>query len=172
MQELFYAGSEPAYFVHYGRQTSPPNSHAYQIPLSTFDLVVPMCCASCEDQVRDALLALGSVRDILCDAPNQRVTVTGCLDPAQALKQVRRVNKGATFWSSSYSAHRYMHQDNRDRSRSYVQLEQRSSRPRQYNNRSSSDAYSRSLCPAYSDSTETHYISVNPTIATRVEMDC
>lgn len=183
MQEVFYGESEPAYFVQYGRQFSSPFAHAYQMPppveLNTFDLMVPMCCARCEDQVRDALYAMRSVRDVHCDGRNQLVTVTGCLDRAQALKQVRRVKSDATFWSSSYSArryevsshpksYRYVQEDN---SRSYVVREQRSL-PDQYSNRSSSDEYSRSLCPAYRDSTETHYISVNPTIATRVEIDC
>jgi hypothetical protein len=169
MQELFYGECEPVHFVHYGRH----HSYAVVPELSTFDLMVPMCCARCEDQVRDALFALRTVGNVDCDAPNQRVTVTGCLEPAHALKQVRRVKNGATLWSSSYSAQRYMQQGNRDRSRSsYVQLEQRSSRRGQFYNRSSSDAYTRSLCPAYRDSTETHYVSVNPRIATRVEMEC
>lgn len=165
MQEMYYGAREPAYFVHYAQQTSRPRSHAYQIPVSTFDLMVPMCCARCVDQVRDALLAMGGVLDVLCDARNQRVTVTGCLEPAQALKQVRRVQNGAT--SSPY-----MQQSSN--SRSYVQRSQYNSsdasvQRSQYN---SSDDYSWSLCPAYRDTTETHYMSVNPTIAIRVENDC
>ena len=144
-----------------------------------------MCCARCEDQVRGALFALGGVRDVLCDPRNQRVTVTGSVDPAQALKQVRRVKNGATFWSdaSTYSAHRYevsshqksyrvLHQDSRDR-RSYVQSDTREQRSHtgQYN-RSSSDAYTRSFCPAYRDTAKTYYVSLNPTIATVEEREC
>ena len=116
MQELFYGEREPVHFVHYGRH----HSYAAVPELRTFDLMVPMCCARCEDQVRDALFALRTVGNVDCDAPNQRVTVTGCLEPAHALKQVRRVKNGATLWSSSYSAQRYM-QQGRSRS-SYVQI--------------------------------------------------
>lgn len=177
MQEMYYGAREPAYFVQYAEQTSRPRSQAYQIPVSMFDLMVPMCCARCVDQVRDALLAMGGVLDVLCDPRNQRVTVTGCVEPAQALKQVRRVQNGAT--SSPY-----MQQSN-NISRSYVQRSQNNGtsspyvqesdnsgtylQTSQYNN---GDAYSWSLCPAYRDTTETHYMSVNPTVAIRVENDC
>ena len=196
MQELFYGPSEPTYFAHYGRQASVPSSHiAYQIPppeprvrrteLITFDLMVPMCCSRCEDEVRRALFALGTVRDVVCDPRNQRVIVTGCVDPAQALKQVRRVNNAAAFWSdaSAYSAHRYeaashqkshriVHQENRDR-RVHVQSDAREQRshPGQYSRNASSDAYSRSFCPAYRDTAKTYFVSLDPKIETVEEKE-
>ncbi|KAG0590201.1 hypothetical protein KC19_1G080700 [Ceratodon purpureus] len=191
MQELFYGQNEPAYFAHYGRQAPVPYSHAPQIPLPeprprrmeliTFDMMVPMCCTQCEDQVRDAILALGSVRDVVCDPRNQRVSVTGCLDPTQALKQARRVKNGAMFWSdvtSLYTTHRSAapsHQqphrvqlDNRVR-RSHVRSDP--SVQRSHPRNSTSDAYTRSFCPAYRDAAQTFYIDLNPTMATVEESE-
>ncbi|KAG0603733.1 hypothetical protein M758_10G116700 [Ceratodon purpureus] len=192
MEELFYGENEPVYFAHYARQTggaseasfydggrsgAMPEYRSRSTELISFDLMVPMCCNQCEDQVRDALFAFRTVRDVVCDSRTQLVTVTGyCLDPALVLKQVRRVKNGAMFWSdaiSSYSAHRYQSsQGSSDHRRSYVQSDpsERRSYPGQYS-RSSSDAYTRSLCPAYRDTTKTYYVSLNPTIATVEVMD-
>nr|XP_024369883.1 heavy metal-associated isoprenylated plant protein 30-like [Physcomitrium patens]PNR57098.1 hypothetical protein PHYPA_004091 [Physcomitrium patens] len=194
MQEMFYGGSEPAFFVQYGRQAPLTYSHvndiqvpkpSRQVECITFDLMVPMCCIRCEDQVRDALYALRSVQSVLCDAYNQRVTVSGYLEPAQALKHLKRVRKGATFCSQSshYKQHKYevssyqiSHSDqHEDRSHmAHVQYNRREQIS--YSDHScssaSSDTYSRSLCPAYRDTARTHYMSVpNPTIATRVERE-
>lgn len=185
MQELFYGASEPAYFVHYGRQSSLPEPRMSRpMEFTTFDLMVPMCCKKCEDKVRDALLDLSSVKDVVCDPYNQRVTVTGYLDPSQALQQVKRVKSGATYWSesshskqyryevSSYQKPQYLPQhDNRSYAPSDTSLEKpRTSYPDHYN-RSRTGNYFWTSCPGgYRESAVTHVVSVNPTIAIRVEM--
>lgn len=199
MQELFYGESEPVYLVHYGRQRSSTSwgSHSYtpqpampelsrtsrgRSGLRRFDLMAPMCCAGCEDQVRDALYAVRGVQDVVCDPGVQRVTVTGYLEPAEALNRLKRAEDCVTFCSrnkqhryeesSCQRSHRGQFED-RGR-REYVQYnvrEQRSHSDRSYDG-SRSESYSRSLCPAYRDTARTHYMSVpNPTIATRVERE-
>lgn len=196
MQELFYGTSEPAYFIHYGRQNplpysnvrdiQVPNLRSHRAQCATFDLMVPMCCARCQEQVRGSLYALRGVQDVVCDPHNQRVTIAGCLEPALAVRHLRRVKKGPTFCSQNIScaASRYVvssyqkshggQQDNRDR-RGYVQLdtnEQRSHYDHSHNS-SSTELYTRSFCPAHRHTTDTHFASVpNPTIATREDWDC
>ncbi|XP_024370337.1 uncharacterized protein [Physcomitrium patens] len=199
MQELFYGESEPVYLVHYGRQRSSTSwgSHSYtpqpampelsrtsrgRSGLRRFDLMAPMCCAGCEDQVRDALYAVRGVQDVVCDPGVQRVTVTGYLEPVEGLNGLKQAKGCATFCSrnkqhryeesSCQRSHRGQFED-RGR-REYVQYnvrEQRSHSDRSYDG-SRSESYSRSLCPAYRDTARTHYMSVpNPTIATRVERE-
>ena len=181
MQELFYGESEPAYYVH-GWRTPLPEPRIISRPMefTTFDLMVPMCCRKCEDEVRGALFDLSSVMDVMCDPYNQRVTVTGYLDPTQALQQVKRVKNGATFWpASSYTTHRYEvsshqkpqyppQQDNRSYARSDTR--EKTSSLDHYNRSRSGTRYFWSSCPRYRDSAVTHVVSVTPTIATRTEM--
>lgn len=157
MQELFYGEREASYFAHYGRQTV-----SRRMEFTTVDLMVPMCCRKCEDEVRGALFALRSVTDVVCDPYNQRVTVTGYLDPAQALQQAKRVKSGATYWSGSSSRYQV----------SSYQKPQYRSNPN-HSNRSRSGQYSWTSCPGgYRASAVTHVVSVTPTTATRVEMAC
>ncbi|KAG0579068.1 hypothetical protein M758_4G071400 [Ceratodon purpureus] len=147
--------------------------------------MVPICCKKCEHEVREALLALSSVTHVVCDPYNQRVTVTGYLTPSQALQQVKRVKNGATYWSqsssryqvSSYQKPQYLPQQ--DTRSSYAQRDYPSQeKPRStaypsHYNRSRSGKYFWTACPGgYRESAVTHVVSVNPTIATRVEMAC
>jgi hypothetical protein len=39
------------------------------------------------------------VDGVICDQWNQKVTVTGNVDPAKVLKRVRQVKKKAQFWT-------------------------------------------------------------------------
>lgn len=176
MQEFFYGASEPAYFVRYGQQASPRTHRPME--LTTFDLMVPMCCRKCEDEVRDALLGLSCVQEVVCDPYNQRVTVTGYLEPAQALQQVKRVKNGATLWSqisslssryevSSYQMPQNLQQD-RSSSASSDAREKRTAYPDPYK-RSRCGRYFWTACPGYRAAAIAHVVSVNPTTAPRVE---
>lgn len=62
-----------------------------------------MCCTTCESQVREALLDLEGVCDVVSEPEIQRVVVSGYALPKQALKQARRVNKNAALWSDQTS---------------------------------------------------------------------
>jgi len=61
-------------------------------------LKVPMCCDKCEEKVREELNELPGVQTIVCDQSNQKVTVTGHVDPILALKQVKKVKKKSDFF--------------------------------------------------------------------------
>jgi len=65
-----------------------------------------MCCTTCESQVREALLDLEGVCDVVSEPETQRVVVSGYVLPKQALKQARRVNKKAALWSDQTSTTR------------------------------------------------------------------
>ncbi|KAG0590210.1 hypothetical protein M758_1G079500 [Ceratodon purpureus] len=203
MTEFFYGDSVPAYFAHYGGQVGAGQPSFYEgcegAPMPEFrnqtvevisvDLMVPLCCDQCEDLVREALFDLRTVRDVVCDGHSQRVTVTGCMDPAQALQQVRLVKDGAMFWSDAIecSAHRYPMPSRSERrserrsggrrSRVRFDLSERRLYPGQYSRNSSSDEYardsssdvdeySRDLCQSYRDTAKTYYINLDHTIGT------
>lgn len=65
--------------------------------LPVLELKVPLCCSKCEEKVREELEDLEGVRDVFTDLYNQRVTVTGYVDPFRALKKVRKVKKKSDF---------------------------------------------------------------------------
>lgn len=60
-----------------------------------------MCCEKCEEKVKEELEELDGVRDVICDQYNQRVTVTGFVDPLKALRKVRKVKKKSAFFNNS-----------------------------------------------------------------------
>lgn len=89
------------------RPNSSSSSHGQRVNLvPSFKLFVPMCCTACEEQVREALLDLEGVCDVVSEPEIQRVVVSGYALPKQALKQARRVNKNAALWSDQTSATR------------------------------------------------------------------
>lgn len=120
MQEFFYGDQLPATTssqvtlmyslgIHNHADQSRPNSSSYSRRINSppsFELFVPMCCTTCESQVRDALLDLEGVCDVVSEPENQRVVVSGYALPKQALKQARRVNKNAALWSDQTSTTR------------------------------------------------------------------
>lgn len=120
MQEFFYGDQLPATTssqvtlmyslgIHNHADQSRPNSSSYSRRINSppsFELFVPMCCTTCEEQVREALLDLEGVCDVVSELENQRVVVSGYALPKQALKQARRVNKNAALWSDQTSTTR------------------------------------------------------------------
>lgn len=69
--------------------------------LPVLELTVPMCCEKCQEKVKEELEELDGVRDVICDQYNQRVTVTGFVDPLKALRKVKKVKKKSTFFNNS-----------------------------------------------------------------------
>jgi copper chaperone CopZ len=69
--------------------------------LPVLELTVPMCCEKCEEKVKEELEELDGVRDVICDQYNQRVTVTGFVDPLKALRKVKKVKKKSAFFDNS-----------------------------------------------------------------------
>jgi len=69
--------------------------------LPVLELTVPMCCEKCQEKVKEELEELDGVRDVICDQYNQRVTVTGFVDPLKALRKVKKVKKKSAFFNNS-----------------------------------------------------------------------
>ncbi|CAK9203912.1 unnamed protein product [Sphagnum troendelagicum] len=109
MNELFYRqGEEPAWIVDRNgsyrdnREVSPFSRHGRY--LQDIDLKVPMCCAKCEEKVREELLDVEGVYSVVCDQHCQKVTVTGnynSVDPLHLLKKVKRIKKNSKFWAEN-----------------------------------------------------------------------
>lgn len=62
---------------------------------------VPMCCEKCISKVREVLLDLPGVRDVICDQYEQKVIISGNVDPEQALRRLRRVKRKSSFWNEA-----------------------------------------------------------------------
>ncbi|CAK9210281.1 unnamed protein product [Sphagnum troendelagicum] len=65
------------------------------------ELRVPMCCRKCEDKVEIELKKMEGVTKVMCDRVNQKVTVTGKVDPELLLKRAKNAKKKAEFWSGT-----------------------------------------------------------------------
>jgi copper chaperone CopZ len=62
-------------------------------------LRVPLCCEKCIQKVTDALYEVEGVRNVACDQAEQKVIVSGNVDPERALRRVRRVKKKSLYWN-------------------------------------------------------------------------
>jgi copper chaperone CopZ len=62
-------------------------------------LRVPLCCEKCIKKVTDALYEVEGVRRVTCDQAEQKVIVSGNVDPDRALLRVRRVKKKSLYWN-------------------------------------------------------------------------
>lgn len=62
------------------------------------ELKVPMCCEKCAKKVKDRLLDVEGVENVVTDQYNQKVTVYGPADPARILNRVKLVKKRSAFW--------------------------------------------------------------------------
>ena len=81
--------------------------NAHQTNLPVLELRVPMCCEKCREKVKEELEELEGVRGVICDQYNQRVTVTGFVDPLRALKKVKKKSEffNAGSYIDQYSTH-------------------------------------------------------------------
>jgi hypothetical protein len=144
--------------------------HGHSRTMLTFELVVPtMSSATSEEQVRAALFDLEGVVDVVIDSYNQRVVVTGYVDPTQALMQVRRVSRNAAMSSepsmsssgNSYEDDGYVyHHAERTDNRTFT----REPSKRGYVTTSSGDSsqYFTTKCPGYTTSVSNCYTIPNP----------
>ncbi len=107
---MFQGKEEPRYRTSYAQYTptdSRGSSKHYAGQqqnlygnLPVLELTVPMCCAKCEEKVKEELEELSGVRNVITDQSNQKVTVIGHVDPLLALKKVKKVKKKSQFFSS------------------------------------------------------------------------
>jgi copper chaperone CopZ len=104
---VFYG--EPVYHTSYHQQSMSnrgPYSRSRSVypersrgHLPVLALRVPMCCEKCQEKVKEELEELDGVQDVICDQYNQRVTVTGFVDPHRALRKVKKVKKKSEFFT-------------------------------------------------------------------------
>uniref|UniRef100_A0ACD5YTG9 Uncharacterized protein n=1 Tax=Avena sativa TaxID=4498 RepID=A0ACD5YTG9_AVESA len=64
----------------------------------TVELRVGMDCERCERQVRKALTGITGVEHVEVNRRQQRVTVTGNVDPQKVLRRARSIGKKAELW--------------------------------------------------------------------------
>lgn len=75
-----------------------PKRHYVPPPI---ELKVPMCCEKCVKKVKDKILELPGVVDVVTDQYHQKVIVTGNADPERLLERVKRVKKRSVFWDQN-----------------------------------------------------------------------
>ena len=88
----------PAYPPGYPMQNNSMRRLDSRSKLPILELKVPMCCDKCQEKVKEELESLEGVRSVECDQFNQRVTITGNVDPVRALKRVKKVKKKSEFF--------------------------------------------------------------------------
>ena len=88
----------PAYPPGYPIQNNSMRRLDSRSKLPILELKVPMCCEKCQQKVKEELDDLPGVRSVECDQFNQRVTITGNVDPILALKRVKKVKKKSEFF--------------------------------------------------------------------------
>lgn len=66
--------------------------------VQTLELRVPLCCEKCINKVKKALYQVEGVEDVVCDQAEQKVTITGNVNPEIALRRVKRVKKNSIYW--------------------------------------------------------------------------
>jgi copper chaperone CopZ len=88
--------------------------NVHQTNLPVLELRVPMCCEKCREKVKEELEELEGVQSVICDQYNQRVTVTGFVDPLRALKKVKKVKKKSEFFNAGSYIDQYSTQGHRN----------------------------------------------------------
>ncbi|PIN14484.1 Copper chaperone [Handroanthus impetiginosus] len=66
--------------------------------LQTISLKVRMDCDGCELKVKKALSSLSGVKSVEINRKQQKVTVTGYIEPNKVLKKARSTGKKAEIW--------------------------------------------------------------------------
>jgi len=88
----------------YGRpryQPSYPGGGGYGIGRApALELLVPMCCAKCEEKVYEEMMELRGVQGVMVDREAARVIVHGFVDPHKALRRAKRVKRDSQIWNS------------------------------------------------------------------------
>lgn len=76
------------------RSVSPPRAIIHH----PIEMKVPMCCEKCAKKVKERLLQMEGVENVITDQYNQKVTVHGRVDPSRVIERVKRVKKRSAFW--------------------------------------------------------------------------
>lgn len=101
IKDLFASKDDLDYPDGYTRQriyADPRALNGNLGPAPVLELRVPMCCEKCVEKVKEAVEECDGVKNVICDQYNQRVTVTGFVDPNKILRRVRKVKKKSEFF--------------------------------------------------------------------------
>jgi copper chaperone CopZ len=99
IKDLFSSKDDLDYPSGYNQQRIFTTTNGRSGPVPVLELRVPMCCEKCEEKVKEALEELDGVKNVVTDQYNQRVTVTGFVDPLKALRRVKKVKKKSEFFT-------------------------------------------------------------------------
>ncbi|EEF33400.1 heavy metal-associated isoprenylated plant protein 23 [Ricinus communis] len=66
--------------------------------LQTVELKIRMDCDGCELKVKNALSSMSGVKKVEINRKQQKVTVTGYVDPNKVLKKAKSTGKKAEIW--------------------------------------------------------------------------
>ncbi|KAB2597351.1 heavy metal-associated isoprenylated plant protein 26-like [Pyrus ussuriensis x Pyrus communis] len=72
--------------------------HKKKKQLQTVELKVRMDCDGCELKVKNALSSLTGVKSVEINRKQQKVTVTGYVEPNKVLKKAKSTGKRAEIW--------------------------------------------------------------------------
>ncbi|XP_016486636.1 heavy metal-associated isoprenylated plant protein 21-like [Nicotiana tabacum] len=67
-------------------------------PMQTVEIKVKMDCDGCERKVKNAVNSMKGVKTVEVNRKQNRVTVSGYIDPNKVLKSVKSTGKMAIFW--------------------------------------------------------------------------
>lgn len=102
IRELFSSKDDldyPDQYLNQHRGFQSMDGHNTTLPI--VELTVPMCCEKCQEKVKEAVEEVEGVKNVICDQYNQRVTVTGFVDPLKLLRRVKKVKKRSTFFNNA-----------------------------------------------------------------------
>ncbi|XP_020681476.1 heavy metal-associated isoprenylated plant protein 23 [Dendrobium catenatum] len=74
------------------------HKHKAKKQLQTVELKVRMDCEGCERKVKKVLSSMKGVKSVKVDLKQQKVTVTGHVDPNKVLKKAQSTGKKSEFW--------------------------------------------------------------------------
>lgn len=109
IKELFSNKDDDDYRSSYQQQRILSSQYGHNTAVPVLELKVPMCCDKCQEKVMEALEECDGVEDVICDQYNQRVTVTGFVDPMKALRKVKKVKKKSEFFNDGTYIKRTSH---------------------------------------------------------------
>ncbi|KAJ7542738.1 hypothetical protein O6H91_09G009300 [Diphasiastrum complanatum] len=79
-------------------------STSSQLPLTIVELKVGLHCEGCKEKIVKALANIDDVKQIDVNIHEQKVTVTGHVDPNRVLKKVTKTGKRVEFWPSGLAS--------------------------------------------------------------------
>jgi copper chaperone CopZ len=109
--QLFSSKDDLDYPSGYTQQRTftTQNGMKGQGPVPVMEMRVPMCCEKCQEKVKEAVQECDGVKNVVCDQYNQKVTVTGFVDPLKVLRRVKRVKKKSEFFRDGTYVNRSSH---------------------------------------------------------------